>query len=225
MAANVTQSIFDVTSAAGAQFIAMIIGAFLASTGGFFVAWLLDRMERKRQERSIALVCLDLLSSLDVLTQLAKDARARGNPYGPYTVRLVRSCMRDLSVYERNRERISDISDPNVRAEIYQCMARMTLAVEGILGETDIIAVTDEAIEVARIKGETAKADELMQQREERFGRRDASFGFMMETTQDLCGPLSLKLRKVAKSPPQNLAAIVAANAQAPASVPAKLDD
>ena len=72
MAANVTQSIFDVTSAAGAQFLAMIIGAFLASTGGFLVAWLLDRMERKRQERSIALVCLDLLSSLSVLTNCAQ---------------------------------------------------------------------------------------------------------------------------------------------------------
>jgi hypothetical protein len=225
MAANVTQSIFDVTGAAGAQFIAMIIGAFLASAGGFFVAWLLDRMERKRQERSIALVCLDLLSSLGVLTQLAKDARARGNPYGPYTVRLVRSCMRDLEVYERNRERIADISDPNVRAEIYQCMARMTLAVEGILGESDLIAVTDEAIETARVKGDTAKAEDLTQQRNERCGRRDASFEFMMETTQDLCGPLSTKLRKVAKSEPQNLAAIVAANAQAAASVPARIDD
>lgn len=225
MAANVTQSIFDVTGAAGAQFIAMIIGAFLASTGGFFVAWLLDRMERKRQERSIALVCLDLLSSLGVLTRLAKDARARGNPYGPYTVRLVRSCMRDLEVYERNRERIADISDPNVRAEIYQCMARMTLAVEGILGESDIIAVTDEAIEVARINGDMAKVEDLTQQRKERHGRRDASFEFMMETTQDLCGPLSMKLRNVAKSEPQNLAAIVATNAQAAASVPARIDD
>ena len=37
----------------------------------------------------------------------------------------------------------------------------------------------------------------------------------MVETTQDLCGPLSAKLRKVAKSDAQNLAAIVAANAQA----------
>ena len=225
MAANVTQSIFDVTSAAGAQFIAMIIGAFLASAGGFFVAWLLDRMERKRQERSIALVCLDLLSSLNVLTRLAADARARGNPYGPFTIRLVRSCMRDLDVYERNRERIADISDPNVRAEIYQCMARMTLAVESVLGESDNIAATDDIIETARAKGDTAKVDDLMQQRQERCDRRDASFGFMMETTQNLCGPLSAKLRRVARSEAQNLAAIVAANAQATTAVPRKMDD
>ncbi len=225
MAANVTQSIFDVTSAAGAQFLAMLIGAFLASAGGFLVAWLLDRMERKRQERSIALVCLDLLSSLSVLTNLAKDARGRGAPYGPYTIRLVRSCMRDLDVYERNRERIADIADPNVRAELYQCMARMTLAVDGVLGETDVIARTNDEFEAARAKGDTARVDELAQDRRERETRRDISFDFMLETTEELCGPLSIKLRAIAKSDPQNLAQIVAANRQSAAAVPPKLDD
>ncbi|NOT40378.1 MAG: hypothetical protein HOP13_07800 [Alphaproteobacteria bacterium] len=224
MATDVTQSIFDVTSAAGTQFLAMIIGAFLASTGGFLVAWLLDRMERKRQERSIALVCLDLLTSLSVLTNLAKDARARGTPYGPYTIRLVRSCMRDLDVYERNRERIADIGDPNVRAEIYQCMARMTLAVDGVLGETGILAQTDGEIEAARINGDTAKVEVLAKDRREREGRRDTSFDFMVDTTQEFCAPLSAKLRAIAKSDPQNLAAIVAANTGA-SVVPPKLDD
>ena len=225
MAANVTQSIFDVTSATGAQFLAMIIGAFLASTGGFLVAWLLDRMERQRQERSIALVCLDLLTSLSVLTNLAKDARSRGTPYGPYTIRLVRSCLRDLDVYERNRERIADIADPNVRAELYQCMARMTLAVDGVLGESGVIAQADGEIEAARGRGDTAKAEELAKDRRDREGRRDTSFEFMVDTTQELCGPLSVKLRAIAKSNPQNLAAIVAANTQAAAAVPKKLDD
>lgn len=224
MAADVTQSIFDVTGAAGTQFLAMIAGAFLASTGGFLVAWLLDRMERKRQERSIALVCLDLLTSLSVLVNLAKDARARGTPYGPYTIRLVRSCLRDLDVYERNRERIADIGDPNVRAEIYQCMARMVLAVDGVLGETGIMAQTNGEIEAARRNGDTAKVEELMKDRSEREFRRDTSFDFMVDTTQEFCAPLSAKLRAIAKSDPQNLAAIVAANT-APSVVPPKLDD
>ncbi len=225
MAAGVTQSIFDVTSAAGAQFLAMIIGAFLASSGGFLVTWLWDRLERKRQERSIALVCLDLLSSLSVLTNLAKDARSRGTPYGPYTIRLVRSCMRDLDVYERNRERIADIVDPNARAEIYQCMARMTLAIEGVLAEHEIITRTNDDIEAARASGNTAKVKDLENDRRERELRRDGSFDFMVDTTEELCAPLSIKLRAIARSDPQNLAAVVAANAQAAATVPKKLDD
>jgi hypothetical protein len=225
MPADVTQSIFDLTGAAGSQFLAMIIGAFLASSGGFLVTWLWDRLERKRQERSIALVCLDLLSSLSVLTNLAKDARARGNPYGPYTIRLVRSCMRDLDVYERNRERIADIVDPTARAEIYQCMARMTLAIEGILAEHEIIARTNDEIEAARAAGNVPRVKDLENDRREREVRRDNSFDFMVDTTDELCAPLSIKLRAIAKSEPQNLAAVVAANAQVAAAVPQKLDD
>ncbi len=216
MAANTTSSIFDLLGLAGAQFTAMIIGAVLASAGGFFVAWLLDRMERKRQERSIALVCLDLLTSLGVMTQLAQSARGRGDPYGPVTLRLVRGCQRDLEVYERNRERIADIADPEVRAEIYQCMARMTLTIEGILGETDVIAQKDEAIAHARARGDVARADELAVERLDRCGRRDSAFDFMLETINDLSGPLSAKLRAIAKSEGQNLAAIVAANSSPP---------
>jgi hypothetical protein len=216
MAANTTSSIFDVMGVAGAQFTAMIIGAFLASAGGFFVAWLLDRMERKRQERSIALVCLDLLSSLSVMTKLADGARGRGDPYGPFALRLVRGCQRDLDVYERNRERIADIADPTVRAEIYQCMARMVLSIDGVLAETDVIAATDEAIEHARTSGDGAKAEDLTAQRAERAARRDSSFDFLLQTTNELAGPLAAKLRVIARSEAQNLEAIVAASSTPP---------
>ena len=224
MAANVTQSIFDVTSAAGAQFFAMLLGAFLASAGGFFVAWMLDRMERKRQERSIALVCLDLLLSLSVITNLADAARKRGDPYGPFTLRMVRGCLRDLEVYERNRERIADISDPSLRAEIYQCMARMVMAVDGVLGESELIHPLEDAIQAARATGDNAKAESLSFNRSERQSRRDISFEFMMQTTRELCGPLSLKLRAVTKSAAQNVAGLIATNVQAGASVPQKQD-
>ena len=220
MAANTTSSIFDLLGLAGAQFTAMIIGAVLASAGGFFVAWLLDRMERKRQERSIALVCLDLLNSLGVMTQLAQSARGRGDPYGPVTLRLVRGCQRDLDVYERNRERIADIGDPAIRAEIYQCMARMALTIDGILGETDVIVQRDEAIAAARARGDAAKVEELTAERLDRCARRDSTFDFMIETINDLSGPLSAKLRTIAKSEGQSLAAIVAANTPPPPPPP-----
>ncbi|MBL8781231.1 MAG: hypothetical protein JNL06_09865 [Alphaproteobacteria bacterium] len=218
--AELTQSIFDLTSAAGAQFFAMLLGAFLASLGGFSVAWVLDRMERKRQERSIALVCLDLLTSLGVLTKLAEGARGRGDPYGPLTVRLVRSCLRDLEVYERNRERVADISDPVLRAEIYECMARLLMCIEGILNETDIIAATTETIEAARDRGDAAKAEALENRCQQRAARRDASFDFMVETAHQFGAPLSAKLRVVAKSEAQNLSRIVDTGAPSPAPIP-----
>lgn len=73
--------------------------------------------------------------------------------------------------------------------------------------------------------GDLAKVEELMLDRKEREIRRDNSFDFMLDTTNELCGPLAVKLRAIANSEPQNLAAIAAANAQSAATVPKTLDD
>ena len=209
MPSELTQSIFDVAGL-NAQFVAILLGAFLASAGGFLVTWLLDHLERRRQERSIALVCLDLLTSLAVMTNLAQNARGRGDPYGPFTMRLVRGCLRDLEVYERNRERIVDIADPNIRAEIYQCMTRLTLSLDGILSETDVIVKLDETLAILRATPDEAKTADLTKDRAERAWRRDSSFDFMMETIKDLCEPLAARLRVIAKAQPQNLHEVVA---------------
>lgn len=209
MAQDLTQSIFDVAGL-NSQFVAILLGAFLASAGGFLVTWLLDRMERKRQERSIALVCLDLLASLAVMTQLAERARGRGDPYGPYTLRLVRGCLRDLDVYERNRERIADIADPGVRAEIYQCMTRLTLSLDGILSETELIGRVDQAMTELGTSGQPGRIADLTKERSERAERRESSFQFMIETVKDLGDPLTAKLRTIAKANPHSLQELLA---------------
>ncbi len=220
MPAELTQSIFDVTGA-NAQFVAILLGAFLASAGGFLVTWLLDHLERRRQERSIALVCLDLLTSLSVMMQLANGSRGRGDPYGPFTIRLVRGCLRDLDVYERNRERIADISDPNVRAEIYQCMTRLTLSLDGVLSETEVIEKLDESLSELRGAPDDAKTLDLAKQREERAWRRNSSFDFMLETLKKLGEPLCARLRVIAKAEAQMLSeALARQTATTQASVP-----
>ena len=211
MAADLTQSIFDVAGL-NAQFVAILLGAFLASAGGFLVTWLLDHLERRRQERSIALVCLDLLTSLSVMIHLADNSRKRGDPYGPFTLRLVRGCLRDLDVYERNRERIADIADPNIRAEIYQCMTRLTLSLDSILSETDVIQKLDEALAAPN----EAKAAE----RDERAGRREASFDFMLETLKVEAGALTARLRVIAKAAPQSLPELLARQTGSAAASP-----
>lgn len=216
--ANVAQSIFDLAGA-GAQLAAMLTGAFLASASGFFVAWLLDRMQRKRQERSIALVCLDLLTGLAVILNLAKDSLGRGDPYGPVTMRFLRRAHRDLDVYERNRERIADIDDPSLRSEIYQCMARYVLVLDGILNETEIIEKFDGLIAEARKPNDNAQMDDLIRQRAERQTRRTAAFDFLMETVAE-SQPLSVKLRAVAKARAIDLSAMIARNLPTPAAPP-----
>jgi hypothetical protein len=208
--AEITQSIFDLTSAAGAQFFAMLLGAFLASLGGFSVAWVLDRLERKREERSTALIMLDLLTTLHVMTNLARDARGRGDPYGPLTMRLITTCRRDLEVYQRNRERIADISDPEVRSQIYTLMVRISMAVDGIVSETEMVASIDEAIEAAH--GNDSKIETLTRDRGARTTRRDASFDFMVSTMNESWDSLSKRLREISNSPSGNVAEIIAGN-------------
>jgi hypothetical protein len=212
VAGNVTQSAFDLAGT-GAQLFAMLAGAFLASASGLFVAWLLDRMARKRQERSIALVCLDLVASLSVIATLAKESRGRGEPYGPVTMRFLRSCTRDLDVYERNRERIADIADPVLRAEIYQSMARFTLSIEGILGESEVIAKLD--AELAAPGTDASKREGLTRQRQERAGNRDASFDFLLDTVTE-CGALSANLRRLSKAEGLSLSDLIARNTTPP---------
>ena len=209
VASYLTESIFDASSA-NAQFVAILLGAFLASAGGFLVTWLIDRLERKRQERSIALVCLDLLTSLSVMMHMAQTSRGRGDPYGVFTMRLIRGCLRDLDVYERNRERIVDIADPNTRAEIYQCMTRLTLTLDGILSETENIAKLDEALGDLRAAPDQTKALDLSKQREERALRRDSSFDFAVETVETVAEPLAVKLRTIARADAQTLREVLA---------------
>jgi hypothetical protein len=216
--AEITQSIFDLTSAAGAQFFAMLLGAFLASLGGFTVAWVLDRMERRREERSIALVCLDLLTTLHVMTNLARDARGRGDPYGPLTMRLIASCRRDLEVYQRNRERIADIQDPAVRSQIYTCMIRVSMAIDGVLTETELLPTLNAEIATARRNG-AANLDDLVRDYDARATRRDASFDFLVTTMNESWDPLSKRLRELSKSPSGSVSEIIAANTAAPAPV------
>lgn len=217
MAAELTQSIFDIAGAYS-QIFAMLMGAFLASAGGFMVTVLLDRLERQREERSIALVCLDLLTSMQVISKLAERSRGRGDPYGPVTMRLVRRMLRDVDVYERNRERIADIRDADLRAEVYAYMARTTMAIEGVIFESETISSLDERIQFLRFDGHDAKADELAVRRTESDQRRTGSFDFLVEEIND-SPTLITRLRAVAGSDGHRLSEIVerqtAANARA----------
>jgi hypothetical protein len=146
------------------------------------------------------------------MTNLAREARGRGDPYGPLTMRLITTCRRDLEVYQRNRERIADISDPEVRSQIYTLMVRISMALDGIVSETEMVATIDQAIETARAGGNDNKVDGMMRDRGARATRRDASFDFMVSTMNETWDPLSKRLREISKSPSGSVDEIIAAN-------------
>ena len=69
---------------------AIVLGSLLATLGGLAATQLEWRFERQRRERQAALFFGEVLSTLLVILQIAKQTKGRGDPYGPITLRMLR---------------------------------------------------------------------------------------------------------------------------------------
>src|SRR5450432_3102624 len=84
--------------------IAVILGAILATIGGF-VATALERiLDRRERERYAAMFFGEVLSTLAIIVRFADETKKIGDPYGPVTMRMLRSARSELDIYDRNRE-------------------------------------------------------------------------------------------------------------------------
>jgi hypothetical protein len=175
---------------------AVVIGAVLATLGGFAATQLEAIMRRRERERSAALLFGEILSVLDLITTMANEARGRGEPYGPLTMRLLRAVGREIETYDRNREALYDLRNAKVRSQIHALMVRITLALEGVSDATSQIALADSAAGVTGLddgaRGRTlARLDEL-------FEAREAAFDFAVETVAGV-PPIVAVLQPLAK--------------------------
>ena len=113
--------------------VAIVLGAVLATLGGF-VATLLEAHVRKRElQRASALMIGEVLASVRGLVRAIEDAHSRGDPFGGITLRLVRAGRREIECYERYRSVLSDLRSPDLRLSVHGVMVRLTLAIDGIL--------------------------------------------------------------------------------------------
>jgi hypothetical protein len=145
--------------------LAVIMGAVLASAGGFAESHMERVISRRERERSAALMFGELLNTMRLIMALAEEARGRGDPYGPVTLRFLRVVRRETEIYDRNREALFDLRDPRVRSQINYLVARLTFSLEGVADATlelpeaqralDALAPNDPARPVAeeRVKG------------------------------------------------------------------------
>ena len=166
-----------------------MIGALLATVGGFVasqVEWVIRRRER---ERSAALLFGELLTMIKLIMRLAEETRGRGDPYGPVTMRFLRAAQRETEIYDRNRETLFDLRDAAIRARIHTLVARITFSLEG---------VSDVSAEIAteRIAGASEQDDPARSQAEHRLitlqQNRQAAFEFALEATQQIDSVLSV---------------------------------
>jgi hypothetical protein len=170
--------IFDSASNQSAVW-AVVLGALLATAGGFAATQLERIVEHRRRERNAALFFGEMLTTLQIILAFTKDTHGRGDPFGPITTRMLRSARKEIEIYDRNREALIDLRDADLRARIQTLIIRMTMPVEGIFETTaEIVAYQAQA--------KAADQEDLRRELEERVvelkSSRDAGFQFIMET-------------------------------------------
>jgi len=139
------------------------LGAVLATGGGFAATQMERVISRRERERNSALLFGEVMATALLIMEFAKPARERGDPYGRITMRLLRSVRNEIDIYERNRERLFDLADGNLRARIHSAMVRLSMPLDNIFETSDEIART------SREGAAAAMIAELDAQRELQF--------------------------------------------------------
>ena len=119
-----------------------------------------------------------------VMMKPANEARSRGDPYGPVTLRFMRSIQREVDIYDRNRETLLDLRSAAVRASISVLIARLSFALGGVIDATGEFASLD--------------GDAPEERRMAVVETRKTSFDFAVETAADIT-PLLTALAPLAQ--------------------------
>jgi hypothetical protein len=145
------------------------IGAVVATLGSFAASWYERGLFRREREADAALVFGELLRALSLQITLVKAAHARGDPFGPITIRMARAVRREVEIYDRNRERLFMVRDAALRPRASAVMARLTFALDRVLDNTEALAGQP---------GETERAELAL--------GRDQAFAFLVECAEEL---------------------------------------
>ncbi|HEY5007954.1 MAG TPA: hypothetical protein VII42_08115 [Caulobacteraceae bacterium] len=185
---------------------AVIVGAVLATVGGFAATQLEQFLRRRERQRGAALLFGEILSVIELLMGLADDSRGRGDPYGQLTMRLLRAMRRETDAYDRNREQLYDLPDAKLRALIHALMIRVTLTLDGIFdGMADIVAI--EAAIKAMEADDAARA-EMLTRLDVLRETRSTGFDFAVETVEEI-KPIIAVLQPLAKESFEAYATVV----------------
>ncbi len=126
------QSIFDYVGNLD-TLIAVVVGALLATSGALFAELIQDRLNRKRRERDAARFFGEILASIDRIIDFAFRSQTIGDEWGSVTQRLFRTAMREAGVYERNRERLFDLRNAELRSRIHTHFLSETFPIDAVL--------------------------------------------------------------------------------------------
>ena len=165
----------------------VLLGALLATGGGFCATQIERQLEHRRRERNAALLFAEVLSTLGIILDMTHATYGRGDPFGPITLRMLRSARREIDIYDRNRESLFDIRDAALRAKIHSIVLRLAMPMDSIFDTTQEIAAEQMFLKT------TPNLPELQHQEIEDHitelrTRREGGYDFIRETAEGLKG-------------------------------------
>ena len=169
------------------------VGALLASVGGLLAGRIEQRLRRIEREQSAALLFGEILAALKLIIRLANDARGRGDPYGPITMRILRAAQRETQIYDRNRETLFDLGDAALRAETHLLLLQISLTMDAIFEAAQTVSENAPDEDTPPAERAPAKARFVAA-----VEGRDSSFDFLVEL-HGLIAPLLSKYQAIAR--------------------------
>lgn len=167
----------------------VILGALLATAGGLAANQFEWRAQMRRRERNAALFFGEVLSSYAMVLKRADETKKIGDPYGPITLRVLRSARREIDIYERNRESLLDLRDAALRARIHGLSIRLALPLDGIFDTTQEIANLEVQLRSRNL--DERDREEFTARLAEIKGRRDAGYDYVLEAAGEIDGVLA----------------------------------
>ncbi len=185
---------------------AVFLGALLATIGGFAATQLEWVLERRRRERNAAIFFGELLTTLNIILTIAGETRGVGDPYGPITLRMLRSAVKEVEIYNRNRETLFDLRDAEMRARIHTLVLRIVMPADGVFDATNEIVNVQGQLKAPALS-ETDRA-ELAARLEKLQDTRASAFDTVLESSELLKGVVK-KLEPIAKYSYENIDKVV----------------
>jgi len=184
---------------------AIVIGAVMATGGGLLATWIERNVDRHHRERNAALFYGEMLSTLDVLLEFGTQARGVGDPYGPITLRFLRSARREIELYDRNRETVFFLQDGHLRARIRTIVLRLIMPLDSVFDFTQEIALTEAQLKA--LPQSDPDREEVAKRIEDLRRRRDTAFDFVTESAAQL-KPIVTDLEPIARQSFRQLAQV-----------------
>ena len=162
----------------------VVLGALLATMGGLIGGQLEWFFESRRRERDAALFFGEILSTLKMILDLAVNSRKIGDPYGPITIRFLRSARREIDIYERNRETLYAIRNGDLRAQIHTIILRLSMPLDGVFDATNAIETVSAQLKAPNLPA--VDREELEARVQKIRENRDGGFDFLTETAEQM---------------------------------------